>query len=58
METSGLSEAELLKTQEEMFANVREKYHTGPEESGNDGQKGQDKAMSMISPSMKERSRY
>ena len=33
METSGLSEAELLKMQEEMFASAREKYHTGPEES-------------------------
>jgi histone H3/H4 len=34
METSGLSEAELLKMQEEMFASAREKYHTGPEEGG------------------------
>jgi hypothetical protein len=34
METSGLSEAGLLKMQEEMFASAREKYHTGLEESG------------------------
>jgi hypothetical protein len=34
METSGLSEAELLKMQEDMFASAREKYHTGPEEGG------------------------
>ena len=34
METSGLSEAELLQMQEEMFATAREKYNTGPEEGG------------------------
>lgn len=33
METSGLSEAELLRMQEEMFSTAREKYQAGPEDS-------------------------
>lgn len=33
METSGISEAELLKMQEEMFANAREKYNAKPEDT-------------------------
>jgi hypothetical protein len=35
METSGLSDAELLRMQEEMFASAREKYNAGG--SGNEG---------------------
>jgi hypothetical protein len=32
METSGMSEAELLRMQEEMFSAAREKYNAGPDD--------------------------
>jgi hypothetical protein len=32
METSGMTEAELLRLQEEMFSTAREKYNAAPEE--------------------------
>jgi len=34
MENSGMSQDELLKMQEEMFASAREKYNPGPEDPG------------------------
>jgi down-regulator of transcription 1 len=34
MENSGMSQAELLKMQEEMFASAREKYNPGSEDHG------------------------
>jgi hypothetical protein len=33
METSGMSEEELLRMQEEMFSAAREKYNAAPEEA-------------------------